>query len=660
MSRSSLAEGAATGIPAEIPDEVAPERPLLSVQTRSGLWWESHPRTVRALAVTALATTSAYLAYRLAVSGRGANPLAFAALLVVEFYNTLSLAFLAFFGWSWAKSARPAPTPGLRVDVYVTTYDEPVKVVEATLAGCAALSYPHRTFLLDDGRRPEMAHLAATWGATWLTRPDNAHAKAGNINSALAQTDGELIFVLDADHVPLPDALDAVIGYFDDPDVALVQSPHDFYNQDSVQHYGTGRHEQSIFFHVVCPGKDRHNGVFWCGSATLVRKAALEQVGGVSTETIAEDFHTTVKMHRLGWKTRYHNEVLVQGLAPIDLDGYLLQRDRWARGNLAVFRLPESPLGRRCGLSFRQRASYFASLFAYGTGVARLMIIGLLSLTLFAGVLPARMSTASLVGLWLPASVLSMLATTALCRGWIRLSESSHYTLVTAEIFTRALRCAVLPSRTKFKVTPKDGADDGGWRSVFRLRVALVMSALLVAAVIWRIVGLAGVIPERHLPLWAVTFSLTLAGWELVRVVRMVGHVGRRRQRRVHVRFSTDTSAALTGVNGDRVWAHLVDVSLDGLGLVTDAPIEAGSEWKAQMVLPGLGEERLDVVVSARITSLWPASPGRHRVGAVITQLDDLSRRHLLHYCYVVHPWLRLRGEGRPDIYRPDEQADAA
>ena len=149
--------------------------------------------------------------------------------------------------------------------------------------------------------------------------------------------------MLDADHVPMPDALDALVGYFDDERMALVQTPHDFFNHDSAQHYAVGRHEQSLFYRVVCPGKDRHGAAYWCGSAALINRQALLEIGGVATETIAEDFHTTIRLQRNGWRSRYHDEVLVQGLAPHDLDGYLLQRDRWARGNLAVFTLPESP-----------------------------------------------------------------------------------------------------------------------------------------------------------------------------------------------------------------------------------------------------------------------------------------------------------------------------
>ena len=230
-----------------------------------------------------------------------------------------------------------------------------------------------------------MKELAELAGAGYLTRPDNSHAKAGNINAALPRTDGELVLMLDADHVPMPDALDAMVGYFDDERVALVQSPHDFFNHDSVQHYVVGRHEQSLFYRVICPGKDRHGAAYWCGSAALLRREALLEIGGVATETIAEDFHTTIRLQRHGWESRYHDEVLVQGLAPHDLDGYLLQRDRWARGNLAVFGLPESPL--RAGeLKPAQRLSYFASLAAYLAPPMRLLLL----LTLVAGPLHRR------------------------------------------------------------------------------------------------------------------------------------------------------------------------------------------------------------------------------------------------------------------------------
>jgi cellulose synthase (UDP-forming) len=596
------------------------------------------------VAASALGCGGLYLGYRLSVSWRGADPYAFAVLSVVELYNFISLAFLAFYGWRWSAPVRPAASPGWTVDVFVATYDEGRDVVEATLAGCAALSYPHRTYLLDDGRREEMAELARKWGATWVTRPDNAHAKAGNINHALSCTEGELIFCLDADHVPLPDALDALVGYFDDPACGLVQSPHDFYNHDSVQHFEVGRHEQSLFFEVVCPGKDRHNGVFWCGSATLVRRAALVGAGGVSTETIAEDFHSTIKMHRNGWVTHYHDEVLVQGLAPLDLDGYLLQRDRWARGNLAVLRLPESPLGRKAGLSWRQRVSYAGSLFAYGAGAARLGLIALLIATLAGGVLPARMSLSSLETLWVPWTILAMTASTALCRGHLRAAESSHYTLLTAEIFTRALRCAIVPSRTKFKVTPKSGGDVGGAAALRHIRLVLCLGVVLSLSIFWRVLGLVGVVPVRRLPVWAAVFAIVLGCWELARIARSARRVARRHQRRQQVRFACSAPAVVTGLGGGRSYARVTDVSVAGIGLVSAYEGRPGDELVVTFALEDLdGAARLAVTARLVVRSVWPAPGGGWHLGTSIVELDEQSRVHLVRYGYVVAAVKRLR-----------------
>jgi len=618
-------------------------------QGRWGRWWEAHPRLSRAMAVLALAWGSVYLVWRLFDTGRAVNPEAFYGLWLVELYNFVSLALLAFFGWRWSEPRRQPTRRDHSVDVLVATYNEPREVVEATLAGCAALRYAHKTFLLDDGHRPEMGDLAREWGAQWVTRPDNSHAKAGNINHALGCTEGELLFCLDADHVPLPDALDAVVGYFDDDDVALVQSPHDFYNHDSVQHYEVGRHEQSLFFEVVLPGKDRHNGAFWCGSAAVIRRKALVEVGGVCTETIAEDFHSTIKMHRAGWKTRYHDEVLVQGLAPMDLDGYLLQRDRWARGNLAVFCLPESPLRPGIGLSLRQRVSYFGSLFAYGAGAARLGMILVILVVLAAGVLPARMSVASLAIFWAPWTLLALLSASALCRGHLKMGESSHYTLVTAAVYTRALRCAIFPSRTKFKVTPKQGADAGGLRSLGRVRLVVLFGFGLAAALVWRGLGILGYAHPRPLPAWAVTFAMALGTWELYRVIRSLGTVARRRQRREQVRFACAAPATVTSGLHNVSYGRVVDVSLSGVGIVMGDQIEAGTQLHVAFALPGLDDETLPVSLTASVQSARPAprlgedKPGGYRLGLSTFGIDDVSRDNLVRYCYVVHPWERLR-----------------
>ena len=160
--------------------------------------------------------------------------------------------------------------------------------------------------------------MAEELGVEYLDRPDNSHAKAGNINHALPKTHGDFIAIFDADHVPLPDFLHRMLGYFKDPKVAFVQSPQTFYNLDAPEErvdLDSGKHwdEAEIFFHLILPGKNRWNSVYFCGTGGIIRRTALEQVGGFATDTITEDIHTALKMHQRGWKSVYIADHLASG-----------------------------------------------------------------------------------------------------------------------------------------------------------------------------------------------------------------------------------------------------------------------------------------------------------------------------------------------------------
>jgi Glycosyl transferase family group 2/PilZ domain len=620
-----------------------------SEQTRIGRFFDRHPVPLRLFAICALLWGVGYLTWRIGWSGQGASPVAYAMLLITEIYGLWALGTLAWYSWSHPVAVRPPATPGRRIDIYVCTYDEPLEVVAATLAGCRALTYPHTTYLLDDGRRAEMEDLAQTAGAEYLTRPDNSHAKAGNINAALTRTEGELVLMLDADHVPMPDALDAMVGYFDDERVALVQSPHDFFNHDSVQHYVVGRHEQSLFYRVVCPGKNRHGAAYWCGSAAVLRREALLEIGGVATETIAEDFHTTIRMQRHGWTSRYHDEVLVQGLAPHDLDGYLLQRDRWARGNLAVFSLPESPL-RAKELRPLQRLSYFASLAAYLAPPMRLLLLATLGLVMWTGELPMKISVVALAALWLPAISLNLLAGSALTRGYMKIGETAHYELLTMETYTRALRCAFRPGRTAFKVTPKQGVDGGGIAAVRKLHLVILAGVVLAGGTALRLLDLAGLGPLPDLPGIAAVIVPLLGIIELRRVLRTLLAVGRRQQRRQVYRFE-GSAPAHCFADGGHIGGQLIDASAAGVGLVLDAPLAVGERPAILLELEAASGEEHEVAAQVEVRSCREVD-GHYLVGATIEEMDPSSRMRLMEWCYVVCSHERLRGH-RPGAAAP-------
>lgn len=296
---------------------------------------------------------------------------------------------LVYDGWRLLPFDPPIGTARPAVDVLVPVYNEPVEVVRPTLAGCLGQDYdgPFEIWLLDDGRRTEMAELAEMLGITYVTRPDNRGAKAGNINNALNLLRGELVTMLDCDMVPQPDYLSSLVPYFDDEEVALVQTPHGFYNTDSFQHYSESRHDQSLFYDVIQWGKDRHNAAYWCGTGGMLRTEALTEVGGVAEGTITEDFHTSVRLHAAGWRSRYHPVALSFGLGASDHSSYICQRDRWGSGNIALLHTDDSPLTVP-GLTLWQRLSYVATLIAVLAGLRRILLIVGVALILGSGRIP--------------------------------------------------------------------------------------------------------------------------------------------------------------------------------------------------------------------------------------------------------------------------------
>ena len=199
--------------------------------------------------------------------------------------ETYSLIDVCLFGLTmWNARTRPAPPDaqaGLTVDVFITTYNEPVGLVVETARAAKGIRYPHTTWILDDGARVEMQDAAADLGvgyikrsANWKNRP--LHAKAGNLNNALMATDGEFLLILDADQVPRPEILDRTLGYFDDPKIALVQTPQIFGNVAPGDPLGG---QAPLFYGPIQQGKDGWNSAFFCGSNAILRREALMQLG---------------------------------------------------------------------------------------------------------------------------------------------------------------------------------------------------------------------------------------------------------------------------------------------------------------------------------------------------------------------------------------------
>ena len=269
------------------------------------------------LVLLSVATTGRYLWWRLGTtlsSDWSFDAVLSGILLASELYACAML-LLAYAQSIAGLRRKPVPMPHdlaswPSVDVFIPTYNEPLDVVRATVLAAASLDWPRdrlRVWVLDDGRRPAFRDFAAEAGVGYVTRPDNAHAKAGNLNHALRKTNGDYVAIFDCDHVPVRSFLQITMGWLlRDPKLALVQTPHHFYSLEPFgRNLGTAPRvpgESELFYGVIQPGIDTWNASFFCGSCAVLRRSALEDVGGIAVETVTEDAHTALKMHRRGWR----------------------------------------------------------------------------------------------------------------------------------------------------------------------------------------------------------------------------------------------------------------------------------------------------------------------------------------------------------------------
>ncbi|MCG7393168.1 UDP-forming cellulose synthase catalytic subunit [Microvirga sp. ACRRW] len=310
-------------------------------------------------------------------------------LYIAEMYSVMML-FLSLFVVSSPLPSRKSPQIDPHnlptVDVFVPSYNEETSLLATTLAAAKAMSYPEGKFtvwLLDDGgtdekcnssnahaaeaaraRRAELQALCADLDVKYLTRARNLHAKAGNLNNGLEHSTGDLVAVFDADHAPTRSFLEETVGFFStDKNLFLVQTPHFFINPDPLERnlgtFQTMPSENEMFYGVIQRGLDKWDAAFFCGSAAVLRREALQETNGFSGLSITEDCETALELHSRGWSSVYVDKPLIAGLQPESFASFIGQRSRWAQGMMQILRFRFPPLKR--GLKFTQRLAYMSS-----------------------------------------------------------------------------------------------------------------------------------------------------------------------------------------------------------------------------------------------------------------------------------------------------------
>ena len=462
-----------------------------------------------------------------------------------------------------------------RVDVFLCTYNEGLDIVEGPILAARNMDYPNFTvWVLDDGRRAWLRDFCQAHGVNYLTRPNNAHAKAGNINHALSKTDAELFAVLDADFAPRRDFLMRTVGFFADPKIAIVQTPHHFHNSDIYQmNLGLGEQwpdEQRLFFDIVQPSRDAWDCAFCCGSASVQRRSALVGIGGVPTDSVTEDILSTLVLLRKGYITRFLNEPLAFGLSSESVAAMFVQRQRWCRGGLQLLFLRDGVLGP--GLTMIQRLLFFPTDWLVQTPV-RLFAVLVPIIFLWTGLAPLEHADLSdLINYQIPVLVAHMGLMMWLSGGrYLPFLSTGFSLLLSFRLVPTIVATLIKPFGVPFRVTPKgSGASQGvdHWTRgcAMFLLVLTVLGLLLNARHETQVIA----DPEHRMA--ALFFSVINAGALVLAIL-----AGRDRGRpRTAERFLTSESVICELKDGTLVQTTLRDASATG----------ARIEWPADQPIP--------------------------------------------------------------------------
>jgi cellulose synthase (UDP-forming) len=520
-----------------------------------------------------------------------------------------------------------APT----VDVFVPSYNEDASLLAITLAAARSMEYPRdklTIYLLDDGgtdqkvnshdpataiaasaRRDELQALCRDFGIQYVTRERNVHAKAGNLSNGLLHSQGELVVVFDADHAPAKEFLRETVGFFQaDPKLFLVQTPHFFINPDPIEKnlstFDRMPSENEMFYGMIQKGLDKWNAAFFCGSAAVLRRSALEQAGGFAGSSITEDCETALELHASGWRSLYVDKPLIAGLQPETFSSFIGQRTRWCTGMLQIL-LMKNPAVKK-GLSLAQRVCYMSTCMFWLFPIPRMLFIFAPLLYIFLD-LKIYNATASEFGAYTLSYLLAALLLQSYAYGRLRWPwVSDLYEYVQSVYLLPAILSVIRnPRRPTFNVTAKGDATDEDHLSGLAWPYFMIFGVLLAGAatVIYRL----GNEPDA-------TGLLVIVGlWNLLNLVMAglaLGVVSERRERRRSHRIPAEGRGTLQ-VQGAQLPVQIVDISQGGLFVRTH----------------GAGTVRQRASATLTITSLDSAKDGVHIPVTVANVRSDGNER---------------------------------
>jgi len=476
----------------------------------------------------------------------------------------------------------------------VPSYNESEEILEVTLMAALQMRYPaykRKIYLLDDGgtdqkcttgndaareqaltRRESLFRLCQKLGVQYMTRERNQHAKAGNINDAMKRTTGDLLLILDADHVPTENFLENTVGLFSqDEKLFLVQTPHFFINPDPIEKnlntFYSAPSENEMFYRVVQQGLDYWNSSFFCGSGALLRRTLVEEQGGMSGETITEDAETALSLHGRGYNSAFISEPMLSGLQPETMGGFIGQRIRWATGMVQIFLL-KRPLIMR-GLTLPQRLCYANSCMFWFFPFARLVFLMAPVAFLVFGLKIYAANWQTFTAYAVPHLVAVMTVSSYLYGKVRRSFVSELYELIQSVYCLPAIiKTMIRPRAPAFKVTPKGEFLNRTFISplAFPFYVLFVINVTALSFGAIRYFNY----PDQN------TATLITMGFGFFNTVILLAAIGallERRQRRSTPRMPVNMDAKLI-IGEEKYECRIVDISLGGCRMLVKPAYE--------------------------------------------------------------------------------------
>ena len=563
------------------------EQMLFSAATFAGaLLLRRTPGRLTTLAMIVLSVTasSRYIYWRVTDTVGFDNILdaAFGFGLVLAELYAFAVLLIGYFQTAWPLQRKPVPLPAdtslwPSVDIFIPTYNEPLEVVKQTVFAARGLDWPAdrlQVYVLDDGKREDFKAFCEELGTGYITRDNNAHAKAGNINEALKVTDGEYIAIFDCDHIPTRSFLQISMGwFFKDEKLSMMQMPHVFFSPDpfekNLDTFHVMPNEGELFYGIVQDGNDLWNASFFCGSCAVIKRAPLLEVGGIAVETVTEDAHTALKLNRLGYNTAYMELPQAAGLATESLSGHVGQRIRWARGMAQIARIDNPMLGP--GLKFGQRLCYLNAMLHFFYGLPRLVFLTApLAYLLFGA--HVFQATALMISAYALPHLAHASITNSRIQGRFRYSFWNEvYESVLAWYIMRPVLVAVInPKMGKFNVTAKGGIVE---ESYFDWSIARPYLILLLINILGFAVGVGRMVFDPGAEAATLAINMVWTAYNIILSSASLAVASETRQVRNAPRVEAKIPASIRFPNGRTLVCATEDFSQNGLGL--RVPVEA-------------------------------------------------------------------------------------